>query len=665
MNNDVARFRQTFITESLELLQDMEERLLLMESGQSDTEMVNAVFRCAHSIKGGAGVFGFTQITAFTHILEALLDQMREGKIGITPQAIGLLLEAKDIVLSMVQAARDEKTLPANYGEAIAERLGAMCGVSAHAAAETKEESDNQRARYRIRFAPHRGLFTTGNEPLLILKALARMGDAQITCDTSGIPPFMEYHPEDCHLRWEIALATDQGEAAIREAFEFVEDVCDLAIETVAEVSESADTAPYPPGETAISGQTPAAAVSTGANAAAAPSASIRVDIEKVDRLVNMVGEIVITQTMLTSQTRVLPVDQFTELLRGIDELAQHTRELQEAVMMMRMQPVKSIFSRMPRMVRDVAAKLGKQIRLEMIGESTEVDKTVIEQLADPLTHMIRNSVDHGIEMPQVRVSAGKPEAGTIYLEAAHRGGRIVIEVTDDGAGINRERVLAKAKQKGIVAADAQMEPEAIDMLIFAPGFSTAETVSDISGRGVGMDVVRRNIEGIGGIVAIENRPGQGATFRVSLPLTLAILDAMIVRVAQEFYIISINSIIETMRPKPAEVRAVASSADVINVRGEFIPLIYLHEAFRIQGAEPDPSKALVVLVESGKGVCGVVVDELIGQQQVVIKSLEENVDPMPGVSGATILGDGKVALILDIAALGNQIQPQPHKLAS
>lgn len=389
---------------------------------------------------------------------------------------------------------------------------------------------------------------------------------------------------------------------------------------------------------------------------------SIRVDLEKVDRLVNMVGELVITEAMLRAQARHLPAEQFTDLMRKVDELSHHTRELQEAVMAVRMQPVKSIFSRMPRIVRDTAAQLGKDIQLVLAGENTEVDKTVIEQLGDPLTHMIRNSVDHGIETPDQRVWNDKPLQGTIHLSAYHRSGRIMIEISDDGAGINRERVLAKAIEKKLVAADAQLTDDEIDHLIFLPGFSTAETVTSVSGRGVGMDVVRRNIESIGGVVRVTNNPGKGSVFTVSLPLTLAILDGMIVRVGSESYIIPITSIIESLRPKAPEIHAVQGKSDVINVRGEFVPLVYLHRIFGVAGAEDDPSKALIVLVESGTQKLGLVVDELIGQQQVVIKSLEANADPVKGISGATILGDGKVSLILEINEL-KALQPVTQKI--
>ncbi len=545
--------RDLFFTECAELLADMESRLLTLDPAVADNEQLGAIFRAAHSIKGGAGAFGLMVIASLTHAQEALLDRMREGALSPTREVVDALLVSTDMVTKMLAAEKTGAPLPEDFSSSMVAKLKQLAGNS---------NSD----------APP--------------------------------PPIMPS-----------TVATPEGATA----------------------------------------------------KASAPVSSIRVDLEKIDRLVNMIGELVITEAMLRAQARDLPNDRFAGLLRGIDELSHHTRELQEAVMAVRMQPVKSIFSRMPRIVRDAAAQLGKDIQLVMSGEQTEVDKTVIESLADPLTHMIRNSVDHGIETPDQRVWNDKAAQGTIHLSAFHRSGRIIIEISDDGAGINRARVLAKAREKNLVAADAVLSDEEIDHLIFLPGFSTAETVTNLSGRGVGMDVVRRNIEGLGGTVRLQNMPEKGSIFTVSLPLTLAILDGMIVRVGQENYIIPITSIIETLRPKLVEMHAVEGRSDVINVRGEFVPLLYLHRVFNISGATARADQALVVLVEHGAGKVGMVVDELIGQQQIVIKSIEANTDPIPGISGATILGDGKVSLILeinDICKLAEH-QPMPFALAA
>lgn len=672
MMDDFSQFKMTYITECLELLADMEEKLMnLGESASKDD--LNAIFRCAHSIKGGAGAFGFTNIASFTHVLEALLDKMREGKLDVSQDVIDVLLKARDVVMAMIVAARDGTTLADDYGNDILEALQKFDPSSAgHAPASKVGGAAAVQVAgpktYEISFKPHASMIAHGNEPLLLLRELAGLGTAQIVCVTGKVPDLQGLEAEECYLSWMINLTTEKSEKAIKEVFEFVEDECELKINALdggeitppKTVEPEKSTEPQP---TATSAPPASIAAAKPAGGAAAPATaaqatpSIRVDVDKVDRLINMVGEVVITQAFLSAQANKLVSGDFADLVRSVDEMMHHTRELQEAVMAIRMQPVKSIFSRMPRLVRDLSGQLGKDIVLEMHGENTEVDKTIIEQLSDPLTHMIRNSVDHGVEKPDVRESRGKPRRGTVTLSAEHRGGRIVIEIGDDGGGINREKVLAKAKEKGVVAPDANLTDSEIDLLIFAPGFSTADAVTNVSGRGVGMDVVRRNIEAIGGTVSIYNTPGQGATIAISLPLTLAILDGMIVRVGTECYIVPINSIIETMRPKADEVKRIADGNCVINVRGEFVPVIFLYQAFNVRSAIKDPSKGLVVLVESGNQIMGIVVDELVGQQQVVIKSLETNADPVEGISGATILGDGKVSLILDVMQLNRMNQ--------
>ena len=663
--------KQMFFVESAELLVDMEERLMKLDEGTQDVDQLNAIFRCAHSIKGGSGAFGLSYITNFTHIMEALLDKMREGKLLPTRDSIDLLLKSTDVVNKMVAFAKENKEPPADFGAEVVAALqqvvqgGSAPAVSVAApapAAASKSvaaaANSNAGFGYEIAFMPHAGIFASGNEPALILRELSKLGETKVVCHTDRVPSLMEIDPEKCSLGWNIGLKGDMRQEFVAEVFEFVLDACDLKI-TKNEPANSNQPAPAAeiaavsasahPAAPSAEKKSAAADAAPAAKSAASATTSIRVDLDKIDRLVNMVGELVITEAMLRAQVRSLISDEFSGLQRGVDELSQHTRELQEAVMAVRMQPVKSVFSRMPRIVRDTAAMLGKEIDLVMSGENTEVDKTVIESLSDPLTHMIRNSCDHGIETPDQRVWNDKPQKGTIHLSASHRSGRILIEISDDGAGINRQRVLSKAKEKGLIAPDATPSDEEIDHMIFLAGFSTAEKVTNVSGRGVGMDVVRRNIEGLGGNVRITNNPGKGSVFTVSLPLTLAILDGMIVRVGQESYIVPIANIIETLRPTAEAVHAVEGHSDVINVRGEFVQLVYLHEIFNVKGAEHDASKALVVLVESNNQKMGLVVDELIGQQQVVIKSLEANADPVKGVSGATILGDGKVSLILEV----------------
>jgi two-component system chemotaxis sensor kinase CheA len=663
MSLSLDQFRQTYLTECRELLAEMEQRLLAMDIDAVTHEDLNAIFRCAHSIKGGAGAFGFDEVTRFTHILETLLDAMREGRVAMRRPAVDALLRSVDMVAGLLHAADGGAAVDAQGCAALAEELMALsaeqnlpASVASQGAAIPSAGQDE--TCFHIRFAPHESLFLTGNDPLLIFRELARLGTLKVTADVGALPPITELNPEFCYLQWQLQLITSQPKEVITDVFAFVEGVCDLAVEGLPaepDVTRAEPERRMARGDrrqsTRRRGEVAALTRDTGVT-------SIRVDLEKIDRLVNMVGELVITQAMLQAQTRDLPVERFPALLHGIDELAHHTRELQEAVMAVRMQPVKSIFARMPRIVHDIAAQLGKDIRLVTSGEETEVDKTIIEQLSDPLTHMIRNAADHGIEVPDVRRAAGKPEQGTIRLTAYHQGGRIVLEISDDGAGLNRARILAKAQECGLVASDASLSDEDIDQLIFLPGFSTAQAVSNISGRGVGMDVVKRNIAAMGGSVFMRSAPGYGSTFTVQLPLTLAILDGMIVRVGRECYIIPITSIIETLRPGPDAVRPVPGDHDVLNVRGAFVPVLYLHALFGVAGAQHDTSQALVVLVESGTQRMGLVVDELVGQQQVVIKSLEANAEALPGISGATILGDGKVSLILDVAGLAAMATP-------
>ncbi|MDB2414574.1 chemotaxis protein CheA [Rickettsiales bacterium] len=669
--NDMQQFKDTYITECYELLEDMESKLLGIDESNPDLEDLNAIFRCAHSIKGGAGAFSLDRIAHFTHILEGLLDSMREFKIPTTHDNIDILLSSADILKQMVAAAQAGTEATPGIEDNVVEQLNAVAGnenTSSDDTASSSAESNNDEDEisiFDIAFTPYENIFLSGNEPLLILRELESLGTCMVYVDSSKIPTLDKLKADSCYLKWNITLETEKSADDVKEVFEFVEDDCDVSIDKIAGFSkgpsEQSDVPQEQPQALAQEEKstqktpppTPPAANEEHASAPAV--SSIRVDIDKVDRLVNLVGELVITQAMIASQASSLQTEEFIDLLNGIEELGQHTVGLQEAVMSVRMQPVKSVFSRMPRLVRDLSKQLNKDIKLDMIGENTELDKTVIEQLSDPLTHMIRNSVDHGIENNvQDRIDAGKPAQGSITLEACHRGGKIVIEISDDGAGLNRDKLIQKARDKGLISPDATLSDEEADNLIFMPGFSTANVVSDISGRGVGMDVVRRNIEGLGGSVVVYSKFGVGTTFEVTLPLTLAILDGMIVRVGKELYIIPIGNIVETLRPTATDINKIANKNDTINVRGEFVSVLYLHNLFNVNGAIEDASNALIVLVENGNDKFGLVVDELVGQQQVVIKSLEENSNSIPGISAATILGDGKVSLILDILGLWN-----------
>jgi two-component system, chemotaxis family, sensor kinase CheA len=671
----LAQFRKTYFEECAELLDALQSNLELLSSGNEDDDTLHAIFRSVHSIKGGAGAFGCTDLVAFSHTFESLLDALREHKVPATPDVRQLLLRASDALADIVSAARLEQKLPAEFGAdirgAMQEALqGAVDTVEANQApassAPAAASPPPGESRYRILFRPHTEMLKKANEPILLIKQLRKLGDLTIATDLSRLPDLHAIDPEAAYLSWTFTLETAVSQSTILEIFEFVEDDCDLKIEL--DVAVTAPSAAQAAVSTDMSG---GAAVAQAAAPAAAATQSIRVDVDKVDRLVNLVGELVISQAMLTEQGLALPPDQFPALIHGIEALAQSARELQESVMAIRAQPVKSVFARMPRVVRELAATLGKEVRIVTSGEMTEIDKTVIEQLNDPLTHMIRNALDHGIEAPDERTAAGKPRQGTIHLSAAQRSGRIVIEVSDDGRGINRERVLAKARDRGLVAAGANLSDDEIDNLIFLPAFSTAEVVSNISGRGVGMDVVKRNVQALGGRISVQSRFGHGSSFTLSLPLTLAVADGMVVSVGGQTFIIPLTAIVENLRPQAADIHPVVGRGDVLALRGEYLPLVYLHRCFSIENAIDDPCRGIVIIVQSeSAGRVGVVVDELLGQQQVVVKSLEANYEPVEGISGATILGSGRVALILDVARLheidsrSTAGRQQPSKLA-
>jgi two-component system chemotaxis sensor kinase CheA len=657
----------TYFQECAELLEAAYAHLAAIEEERADHETIHAIFRAIHSIKGGGGAFGFDRMVAFAHALESVLDLLRDGKLDLSREIAALLLKSTDILNDLVEASRTGEARPAGFEVAALAALCSAAGNAGHAAAGSAAKaqpadraataSAAQNRIFRIRIAPHASLFRRANEPLLLLRELCRLGEAQIEADLSRLPDLDLMDPESAYLAWNIRLATSADLAEIEEVFDFVSDCCDIEL---AEQPQARDGAAALPDEAAdsvhASGSPPSAdpaRQAAGAASASAPNPSIRVDVEKVDRLVNLVGEMVINQAMLVQLSGQLPPDMCAGLFSGMETMSQHLRELQEAVMAVRAQPVKSVFSRMPRLVRELSAQLGKEVRLVLTGEGTEIDKTVIEQLADPLTHMLRNALDHGLETPAQRLAAGKPRQGTIQLGAAHRSGRIVIDMVDDGRGIVRDRVLAKAREQGLVSPDAALSDDEIDNLIFAPGFSTADAVSDISGRGVGMDVVRRNIQSLGGRVSVSSTPGQGARFTLSLPLTLAILDGMVVGVGRECYIIPVTTIVESLRPKPAQIHEVAGHGVLLAIRGDYVPLIFLYRRFMVPHAVHDPCCGIIVIVEGEGGRrVGLVVDDLLTQQQVVVKSLEANYGAVEGIGGATILGDGKVALILDVGRL-------------
>ncbi len=682
MSIDMAQFHQVFFEESFEGLDIMESGLLDMDPGAVDSEQINAIFRAAHSIKGGAGTFGFADISGFTHTMETLLDEMRDGRREITTDAVDVLLKSVDVLRDMLTAAQDGGEVDqANVDTQSAELkrvLDSRPGQEAPAAVSDGESETVSEATsapvigWHVVFRPHAHLMRTGNDPLRLLKEFRDLGDTSVSCDIGGIPEFHEYEPEDACLSWDIHLHEAVDKYQVQEIFDWVEDDCDLAImeihdesapaEATPAASEAPSPAPAPAAESKpdlkLADPPPERRAGVDRRKPSKPAAntsagSIRVDVPKIDSLINMVGELVITQSMLSMLGEDFDMQDVPKLLEGLAQLERHTRELQESVMQVRMMPISFTFSRFPRLVRDLSSKLNKKIELKMIGESTEVDKTVIEKIGDPLVHLVRNSLDHGIELPEVRAAAGKPETGTVVLNAYHKGGNIVIEIKDDGKGLDGDFLFNKAVSKGLLKEDDVLTQQQKYELIFMAGFSTAEQISDVSGRGVGMDVVRKNINELGGSIEIESELGVGTSIVIRLPLTLAILDGQVVRVGDETYIVPLVSIIESIQVRPEMINLVGGKGEAFKLRDEYLPIVRMHEVFDVSAEHVEElTEGLLVIVEAEGRKCGLFVDDLLGQHQVVIKSLEENYGNVEGVSGATILGDGSVALILDITGV-------------
>ena len=641
----VAQFHKVFFEESLEGLDAMEAALLALDEG-GDAELVHSIFRAAHSIKGGAATFGFPEMAAFTHEAESLLDQVRDGRRGIDKTIVELMLRTVDCLRGMFDRAQAGQPLADTESENLKRQLAAAVGRDVPAAtvkAAAKPAASNE---WIIQFRPHAGMLAGGNDPLRLLRELAALGQLVVEAQLDRVPTLDALDPTECHLGWRIELTGAVSRDAIAAVFEWVEDECDLSIE-----SRVAVAPPPVPVVEAV-----AAAPGAGGTARSAASSndagSVRVGIDKIDSLIDLVGELVITQAMLDQFREEFDPSRLSMLQEGLAHLARHTRTLQESVMGIRMLPIGSVFNRFPRLVRDLSQKLGKQVKLEMVGEHTELDKTVLEKIGDPLVHLVRNAIDHGLEMPEKRRAAGKNDVGTLRLEAFHRGGSIVVEIVDDGAGLNRDAIIAKALQKGLIKSGDDISDEAVGDLIFQPGFSTAAVTTDLSGRGVGMDVVRRNVVDLGGNVAIKSRAGMGTTFTITLPLTLAIIDGLSAAVGDECYIVPLVSIVESIQLPADAVRSVTGGGELFRFRGEYLPIVRLHQQFGCANARQNIEDGLVIVVEADGNQVGLYVDELIGQQQAVVKSLEANYRRVDGISGATILADGSVALIVDIAGL-------------
>ncbi|MBC8945304.1 MULTISPECIES: chemotaxis protein CheA [Xenorhabdus] len=717
---DITAFYQTFFDEADELLADMEQHLLLLNADEPDHEQLNAIFRSAHSIKGGAATFGFTKLQQTTHVLENLLDSARRDEIRLTTDIINLFLEAKDIMQQQLDAYKssqepDEDTF--NYIcetlrqlalelqedqqrekrqnmevlTAISEAEPVMEETIQHAT-ESQEEKEvqavttDQPGQSEEKSAP-----AVAIDQGRIRVHLSGLKEREVALMKDELGHLGEvYDVEQTTDSLEASLITSATEDDITAVLCFVvepEQITFLSVSdlqpTESKTEESTTSSDTTTPNTDINNVAsdnidipqsvnannvnstnnakkkadvhevgrPAPRPVAGSPRQRVESSSIRVAVEKVDQLINLVGELVITQSMLAQHCDALEPTKHSELLSCMAQLQRNSRDLQESVMSIRMMPMEYVFSRYPRLVRDLAGKLNKKVELTLIGSSTELDKSLIERIIDPLTHLVRNSLDHGIEIPEKRLAAGKPETGNLTLAAEHQGGNICIEVIDDGAGLNREKILAKAQSQGLMVSE-NMSNEEVAMLIFAPGFSTAEVVTDVSGRGVGMDVVKRNIQDMGGQIQINFQEGKGTVIRILLPLTLAILDGMSVKVNDEVFILPLSAVVSSLQPQEADIYPLAGDEKLLQVRGEYLPLLELYRIFDIPNTETAPTKGIAVIVQSAGRRYALLVDKLVGQHQVVVKNIESNYRKVPGISAATIMGDGSVALIIDIPAL-------------
>jgi two-component system, chemotaxis family, sensor kinase CheA len=734
MTLDITQFYQTFFDEADELLAQMEQLLLNLDVGTPDPEDLAAIFRAAHSIKGGAATFGFTALTETTHILESLLDRARNNELTLRKDMIDTFLETKDVLADQLAAYRASAEPDAAAAAAICaklERLNAESDGAAGAAVAAPEPASASSAagassgatppEHVIEQAveaahgsgaasaaasnkgpnegPHLKITLRGvgeKDQALLTEELGNLGNIVGKVKNGGdLVVYLESDESVDDITAVCCFVIDESQILIGRGT--APDAGEPAVVAPAFPAQQANVSPAAPASAAPAATQPAAAApalsasaapsqpsasaeemvasapaaqskpeakpATAAEdkkarpaAAAAPAegSSIRVGVEKVDQLINLVGELVITQAMLAETSSAFDPALHDRLFNGMAQLERNARDLQEAVMSIRMMPMDYVFSRFPRLVRDLAAKLGKDVELVTFGQATELDKSLIERIIDPLTHLVRNSLDHGIETVEVRQAAGKDATGQLVLSAAHHGGNIVIEVSDDGAGLRRDKILAKAAKQGMQVSES-MTDEEVWNLIFMPGFSTAEQVTDVSGRGVGMDVVKRNIQAMGGHVEITSHAGKGTTTRIVLPLTLAILDGMSVKVGSEIFILPLNFVMESLQPVAADIYTVANGERVVRVRGEYLPLVALHEVFSVEGARTEPTQGIVTIMQTEGRRFAMLIDELVGQQQVVVKNLETNYRKVRGISAATILGDGSVALIVDVAALNRE----------
>ncbi len=677
MNIDMSQFQDTFLQEATENLEELEQGLLALESG--DSADMNAIFRAAHSIKGGAGTFGFMPISDFTHTVESVLQMARDGELEMTADLVTALLASCDIISEMVDIAKaGGDTAEVDTKDCLA-TLQKFEHSDASPAADASAEDSNDNSddpfddglaglffesEWHITFKPKPHLPLTGSDPVNILRELKTLGIMKTIIHTEAVPTVDKLFPEELYLWWEMILTTDASESDIQDVFMFVEDDAEISIkkhdnpaQNVVKVEEPVQDEKAEPIATPMDDRREGEERRKKPDRRQAPAGKeqqfIRVAIDKVDNLINLVGELVTTNAMVEQHAGNEEQNDTRQqqLISALQDMSMHTRNLQESIMAIRMMPVDFAFSRFPRMVRDTANKLNKKVNLVTDSGQTELDKTVIEKISDPLTHLVRNSVDHGIELPEERAAAGKSEEGTVTLRAFYKGGSVMITITDDGKGLDKEKIIAKAIENGVITSADGMSDTEIYNMIFESGFSTAEVVTDVSGRGVGMDVVRKNIQSLGGSVFIDSTPGQGSTFSISLPLTLAIVDAMATKVGGEIYMVPLLSIVESIRPTTDMIQQIQGNSEVLNVRGEYLPLLRLGSAMNTpkDKYQADPTQAIAVIIEAENEKLALVVDDLLGERQVVIKSIEKNYQSVEGISGATILGDGSVALILDL----------------
>ncbi len=656
----------TFLLEAGDLLAQIEEIVLDMDAGSPDPEDINRLFRSFHTIKGSGAMFGFDDVAAFTHHVETALDHVREGSLKLSPELLQLVLAAKDQIKTLLDVAQGEATLEPGSSEKLIAAINALSGhgapaapASAHAPKPAADVSAKQ--TFRIRFRPDPAIMVSGTNPVSLLNELRDLGDCTVVAKTDSVPALEDLQPDQIHFSWEITLTTERGANAIKDVFIFVEDGSELSIEPVAALQPPAPrqvvpepAAPVAPvavvpinpsaaaaGDTTLFTRNPAQK-----KAASAKDSTVRVPSEKLDRLVNLVGELVMNQSRLS---QIATRFSAPELDVPVEEIERLVSELRENVLGIRMMPIGTTFSRFKRLVHDLSAELGKEISLVTEGAETELDKTVLDQLGDPLVHLIRNSLDHGIEPADVREQRGKPRQGTIRLAAVHTGSNVVVTIQDDGKGLDTAAIRAKAVEKKLIAPDANLSEKEIFNLIFLPGFSTAKAITSVSGRGVGMDVVKRQIDALRGSVSIASEVGQGTTISLTLPLTLAIIEGLLVEIGHDQFIVPMSVVTENVELRRAD-RSRNNGRNLVAVRGEQVPYIHLRELFGQEEGEPEIEKIVIVRHEDQR--VGLVVDRVLGSHQTVIQSLGRFYRDVEVLSGATIMGDGRVALILDLAGL-------------